>query len=92
VHEECNLICFFSECQVDVVTSSDLARRGNQISLHFKTHSLSEIHDYMSARGVVVDVRGPLMRVALAPLYNSFSDVLKFYCILKQAVSKMHIV
>ena len=69
---------------------------------------LSEVQDYISARGVVVswlltkkglldfswcqvDVRGPLMRVAPAPLYNSFSDVLKFFCILKQALYKPYL-
>ena len=39
---------------VKIVTSSDPARRGNQLSLHFESCSLSNIHDRLTACGVVV--------------------------------------
>ncbi len=67
----------------EIITPSNSAERGAQLSLFFKTKG-KEIHDKMIANGIIVDYREPgVIRVAPAPLYCSFSDVFQFYEILK---------
>lgn len=71
---------------VDIFTPADPHQRGCQLSLSFKV-SVEEIHAALQAEGVVCDVRKPnVMRVAPAPLYNSFSDVFEFVNILKSTL------
>ena len=42
----------------------------------------------LSEEGVIVDIREPdVMRVAPAPLYNSFEDVFHFIALLKEFVA-----
>jgi kynureninase len=68
----------------DVLTPSEPERRGAQLSLFFREKG-KEIHAQMTGAGIVVDYREPgVVRVAPAPLYNSFEDVHRFYHILKQ--------
>ena len=67
----------------DIITPSDPASRGAQLSLYFKERG-KEIHEQMIENGIVVDYREPgVVRVAPAPLYCSFTDVYDFYQILK---------
>lgn len=68
----------------DIITPSDAEQRGAQLSLFFKENGKA-VHDKMIESGIVVDYREPgVIRVAPAPLYCSFTDVFRFYTILKE--------
>jgi len=61
----------------------DPEQRGAQLSLFFFEKG-KEIHQKMIDSGIIVDYREPgVIRVAPAPLYNSFEDVYRFYEILQ---------
>ncbi len=67
----------------EIITPADPAARGAQLSLYFKERG-KEIHEKMIESGIIVDYREPgVIRVAPAPLYCSYSDVYKFYEILR---------
>ena len=69
--------------QFDIITPSDPQQRGAQLSLYFKRDAKA-IHQKLTENGVIVDYREPgVIRVAPAPLYNSFKEVYRFYEILK---------
>jgi kynureninase len=69
--------------QFEVITPKEPDRRGAQLSLFFKEKG-NEIHQKMIDAGIVVDYREPgVIRVAPAPLYNSFEDVYSFFKILE---------
>jgi len=75
---------------VKLLTPSDPAQRGCQLSLYFDSN-IDGYMKFLSSRGVIVDERRPnVIRVAPAPLYNSFHDVWIFVDILKQAVASGH--
>jgi kynureninase len=66
----------------EIITPADSFQRGAQLSLYFKSDSKA-IHKKLTDNGVIVDYRGPgVIRVAPAPLYNSFKEVYRFYEIL----------
>ncbi len=66
--------------RIEVITPE---LRGCQISIRVKNGN-KELFDKLTEKGVVSDWREPdVIRVAPVPLYNSFSDVFKFYNILK---------
>jgi kynureninase len=74
------------EASVEIITPQDPARRGAQLSLIVKAHHYSgrELFDHLASRGVTVDWREPdVIRVAPAPLYNSFEDCYRFAQIFK---------
>ena len=72
-----------SNINFEIITPKEPLRRGAQLSLHFKEKG-KEIHQKMIDSGIIVDYREPgVIRVAPAPLYNSFEDVFSFYEILK---------
>jgi kynureninase len=61
-----------------IITPRDPAQRGAQLSLRVK-HMGRAICDCLAEQGVICDWREPnILRVAPAPLYNSFSDVYAF--------------
>ncbi len=67
----------------EIITPADKEKRGAQLSLFFKEDGKA-IHQKMIDDGIVLDYREPgVIRVAPAPLYNSFEDVYRFYEILK---------
>lgn len=72
---------------VKVVTSQDPAKRGCQLSLHVSL-PLADVRLFLKRRGVVVDVRGSIMRLAPVPLYNSFHDLWRFFSLLKTALGR----
>lgn len=67
-----------------IITPEDITQRGCQLSLIF-SFPLKQVHKELQKRGVVCDVRLPsAMRIAPAPLYNSFKDVYRFIQILQE--------
>ena len=77
------LLYELSNIDFEIITPKEPGRRGAQLSLHFKKRG-KEIHQQMIDSGIIVDYREPgVIRVAPAPLYNSFEDVFMFYQILK---------
>lgn len=72
-----------SHLSFEIITPAQFHRRGAQLSLFFREKG-KQIHEAMTAAGIVVDYREPgVIRVAPAPIYNSFEDLYRFYEILK---------
>jgi kynureninase len=72
-----------------IITPSNPSERGAQLSLLLKPGLLDKVLEHLEANGVVVDERKPnVLRVAPAPLYNSFTDVWEFYQIFLEACSR----
>jgi kynureninase len=65
-----------------ILTPADPAQRGAQLSLALSMPdraALQSVQHALAREGVIVDTREPnVMRVAPAPLYNSFEDVRQF--------------
>ncbi len=69
--------------EFEIITPADPLQRGAQLSLFFKKNGRA-IHQRLTDNGIIVDYREPgVIRVAPAPLYNSFKEVYRFYEILK---------
>ena len=66
---------------VDVITPSDPAARGAQLSLRFD--DAEAVLDGLAARGVIADFRAPdIIRVAPIPLYGTYHEAWRFAQIL----------
>jgi kynureninase len=64
--------------RVEVITPAEPEARGCQLSLRILRGAgeARRCHDRLTAAGVIGDWREPdILRLAPAPLYNSFSDV-----------------
>lgn len=62
-----------------IITPSDPSQRGAQLSILLHPGYLESVFAKLDASGVIVDERKPdVIRVAPAPLYNTFSDVWDF--------------
>jgi kynureninase len=71
----------------EILTPRDPAQRGAQLSLKLKEGLLDSVMGELERRAVVVDERRPdVIRVAPAPLYNTFTDVHDFVKIFKDAL------
>ena len=69
--------------RISVITPSNPGQRGCQLSIRVRGGDRT-LHERILARGVSADWREPdVIRVAPAPLYNSFSDVFRFAEILR---------
>jgi kynureninase len=71
-----------------IITPADPAQRGAQLSLKLEEGLLDPVMAALEDRGVVVDERQPdVIRVAPAPLYNTFADVYEFVLIFREALA-----
>ncbi|MGH8589309.1 MAG: kynureninase [Gammaproteobacteria bacterium] len=69
---------------LEVLTPSDPARRGCQLSLRIKTTDGRGLYERITAAGIACDWREPdVIRVAPVPLYNRFEDAHRFVEALK---------
>lgn len=69
-----------------VITPLDATQRGAQLSVMLKPGLLEGVLKALEDAGVVVDERKPdVIRVAPAPLYNTFTEVLEFAKIFQTA-------
>ena len=72
--------------RISIITPSDPGQRGCQLSIRVKD-SDKNLFNELTSRGVFADWREPdVIRVAPAPMYNSFSDVYRFVEILKHCL------
>jgi kynureninase len=69
-----------------IITPLNPAERGAQLSVLLNPGLLDSVQAFIEARGVVVDERKPdVLRIAPAPLYNSFHDIHRFITIFHEA-------
>jgi len=81
-----SLVNGIGDDRLSILTPSDPAQRGCQLSIKIRDNDKS-VHDRLVARGVSADWREPgVIRVAPAPLYNSFADVFRFAEIIKKCL------
>lgn len=70
-----------------IITPVDPDQRGAQLSLLLSDGLLEPVMKTLEARSVIVDDRKPsVIRVAPAPLYNTFEDCLDFVEVFQQAL------
>jgi kynureninase len=70
----------------EIITPTDKAKRGAQLSILAHGQG-KDLFDTLTKSGVVADWREPnVIRVAPAPLYNSYEDVYQFGQKLKAAI------
>lgn len=63
-----------------IITPSDPSSRGAQLSILLQPGLLDKVLEILEEEGVVIDERKPnVVRVAPAPLYNTFTDVWEFH-------------
>ena len=75
-------------CDFEIVTPKDPRKRGAQLSI--LAHGMGkDLFDKLSDKGVVADWREPnVIRIAPAPLYNSFEDCYRFGKYLDEVLSE----
>ena len=72
-----------------IITPPTSAERGAQLSIRLNHGLLDGVLPELEDQGVVVDERQPdVIRVAPAPLYNTFTEVWRFVQIFKAACQK----
>lgn len=77
------LIQELNNTYISILTPRSPEERGCQLSIQMKDADRS-LFDQLTAQGVVADWREPnVIRIAPAPLYNSFTDVYEFVQLLK---------
>ncbi len=79
-----SLIDEIADERINIITPRDPNQRGCQLSIRVSDRGL---HERIIARSVFADWREPdVIRVAPAPLYNSFADVYRFAEILRDCL------
>lgn len=74
------------KCSFEIITPRNQAQKGAQISMLVHGEA-RKLFDYLTEEGVIADWREPnVIRLAPAPLYNSFEDVYQFGQILAKAL------
>jgi kynureninase len=72
-----------------ILTPSDSNERGAQLSIRLAEGLLEKVMEVLEQEGVVVDERRPdVVRVAPAPLYNSFLDTWRFMVSFEKALKE----
>ncbi len=72
------LIDGMQDDRINIITPRNPAERGCQLSIQVKSAD-KKLHTQLTRAGVISDWREPdVIRVAPAPLYNSFEDVFEF--------------
>jgi kynureninase len=73
-------------CSFEIITPKDPSARGAQLSILAKGQG-RQLFDRLTDLGVIADWREPnVIRIAPAPLYNSYEDCLRFAQFLEQAI------
>lgn len=81
-----SLIANIGNDRISVITPSDPEQRGCQLSIRVEGGERS-LFEKITDRGVVADWREPdVIRVAPAPLYNSFEDAFRFAAMLRSVL------
>jgi len=81
------LIDTIDDERINIITPRNPEERGCQLSIQIKNVDKS-IYKKLTENGVISDWREPdVIRVAPAPLYNTFEDVFHFYERLKKALN-----
>jgi kynureninase len=71
----------------EIITPSDPLRRGAQLSVLLREELMEDLSKSLEAAGIICDKRKPgCIRVAPAPLYNTFSDICQFMQTFERAV------
>ncbi|KAK6521930.1 Kynureninase (L-kynurenine hydrolase), variant 2 [Arthrobotrys megalospora] len=71
----------------EIITPKNPSERGAQLSLLFKDGIMDTVFRKLELAGIIADKRDPdVIRIAPAPLYNSYEDVFKFSQKLREAV------
>lgn len=69
-----------------IITPSDPSARGAQLSVKLEPGLLDAVFSRLVENGIILDERKPdVIRVAPAPLYNSFTDVWNFVRVFNNA-------
>ena len=72
-----------------IITPRSADERGAQLSVRLAPGLLDPVFAYLDKHGVILDERKPdVIRVAPAPLYNSYKDVWTFCQIFKEALEE----
>ena len=72
---------------VDIITPKNPDRRGAQLSVRLKNFD-KKIYSNLIDNGYICDYRSPdILRIAPAPLYNSFKDVYNFSNFLNSSIN-----
>lgn len=75
---------------IHIITPKATTERGAQISIRFDRHG-REVFEALTACGIIVDWRTPnVIRLAPAPLYNTFIDVAKLGAAFAHIVQGLH--
>ncbi len=81
------LVDSIGDDRISIITPRDPAQRGCQLSIRVKDGDRS-LHEKIVAEGVSADWREPdVIRVAPAPLYNTFSDIHRFADLLRRSLA-----
>lgn len=73
-------------CTFEIITPEDKSKRGAQLSILAHGQG-KDLFDALSKQGVVADWREPnVIRIAPAPLYNSYEDCFRFGQYLENAI------
>ena len=72
----------------EIITPSDPLRRGAQLSVLLREELMEDVSRCLEGAGIICDKRKPgCIRVAPAPLYNTFGDVWRFMRTFEEAVA-----
>jgi kynureninase len=84
-----DIITEIPESSIEIITPADPQERGAQISL-LVYHKGRELFDAISRHGIIADWREPnVIRLAPAPLYNTFEEVYTLCKLLKEECCKL---